>query len=38
VTLLDGSRPDALAARLEALRARLDGTETEAILAGRIER
>jgi cytochrome b pre-mRNA-processing protein 3 len=38
VTLLDGSGPEALAARLEALRARLDGTATEAILAGRIER
>lgn len=38
VTFLDGSGPDALAARLQALRARLDGTAVEEILAGRIER
>lgn len=38
VTFLDGSGPDVLAARLQALRARLDGTAVEEILAGRIER
>lgn len=38
VTLLDGSGPEPLAARLEALRARLEGSATQGILAGEIGR
>jgi cytochrome b pre-mRNA-processing protein 3 len=37
VTLLDGSGPEPLAARLEALWARLEGSATQAIHAGEIE-
>jgi cytochrome b pre-mRNA-processing protein 3 len=38
VTLLEGTGPDKLATRLRALAAGLDATETNALLAGRIER